>query len=174
MKLYKNIRVLKKDNLLKLDFYDKIKVLYFNTVKGHVEISVSHIKVLETKNNLKFFVSNKSFLKQFISFFDSFLEGISKGFFFELSLRGIGFKCYYFDKHKLFLSLGYSHYIIYTVPSDVVVFLKKGRIFLYTLSKELLGTVVADLKNLRIPDAYKAKGIVESNKLFSLKEGKKR
>ena len=56
MKLYKNIRVFKKDNLLKLDFYDKIKVLYFNTVKGHVEISVSHIKVLETKNNLKFFL----------------------------------------------------------------------------------------------------------------------
>ena len=81
---------------------------------------------------------------------------------------------YYFDKHKLFLSLGYSHFIIYNVPKDVVVFLKKGRIFLYTVSKELLGSVVADLKNLRIPDAYKAKGIVESNKVFSLKEGKKR
>lgn len=106
--------------------------------------------------------------------FKTYLDGISIGFFFELSLRGIGFKCYYFDEHSLFFSLGYSHYIIYKLPKDVVVFLKKGRILLYALKKELLGSVVVDLKNLRIPDAYKAKGVVESNKMFSLKEGKKR
>lgn len=174
MKLYKNIRVVKKDNLLSLNFYKDLKILYFNTLKGNVEISFPNVKILSSEKKLNLFVSNKSYLKQIINFFDSFLEGISKGFFFELSLRGIGFKCYYFDKHKLFLSLGYSHFIIYNVPKDVVVFLKKGRIFLYTVSKELLGSVVADLKNLRIPDAYKAKGIVESNKVFSLKEGKKR
>lgn len=174
MKLYKNIRIVKKDNLLNLNFYKDLKILYFNTIKGNVEINLSNVKVLSLEKKLNLFISNKSYLKQLINFFDSFLEGISKGFFFELSLRGIGFKCYYFDKHKLFLSLGYSHFIIYTVPKDVIIFLKKGRIFLYTVSKELLGSVVSDLKNLRIPDAYKAKGIVESNKVFSLKEGKKR
>ena len=174
MKLYKTVRILKKENLLSLHFYKNIGSLGFSTGKGRVSLKISSIKFLDSNKNLKIFVSNKSFLKQFTNLFSSFLEGISKGFFYELSLRGIGFKCYYFDKHKLFLSLGYSHYIIYTLPEDVVVFLKKGRIFLYTLSKEILGNVVIDLKNLRIPDAYKAKGIVESNKIFSLKEGKKR
>ena len=174
MKLYKTVRILKKENLLSLYFYKNIGSLAFSTGKGSVFVKISSIKYLDSNKNLKIFVSNKSYLKQFTNLFNSFLEGISKGFFYELSLRGIGFKCYYFDKHKLFLSLGYSHYIIYTLPEDVVIFLKKGRIFLYSLSKEILGNVVIDLKNLRIPDAYKAKGIVESNKIFSLKEGKKR
>ena len=93
MKLYKNIRVVKKDNLLSLNFYKDLKILYFNTLKGNVEISFPNVKILSSEKKLNLFVSNKSYLKQIINFFDSFLEGISKGFFFELSLRGIGFKC---------------------------------------------------------------------------------
>ena len=53
----------------------------------------------------------------------------------------------------------------------MVVF-KKGLILFVYFEKKNLGSVVNDLKNLRIPDAYKAKGVVESNKMFSLKEGK--
>jgi len=34
--------------------------------------------------------------------------------------------------------------------------------------------VVYDLKNFRTADAYKGKGIVDSNKILSFKEGKKR
>jgi ribosomal protein L6P/L9E len=175
MKIYKNIRILKKDSLLSLNFFISNNILLFSTMKGIVVNKfpiVQHLKSLDS--SLFLFFSNKSSLKQVKNLFTLFLDGLAKGFFFELSLRGIGFKCYYFDNNKLFLSLGYSHYIIYTLPYGVVVFLKKGKIFLYTLSKELLGNVVSDLKNLRMPDAYKAKGIVDSNKIFNLKEGKKR
>jgi ribosomal protein L6P/L9E len=176
MKLYKNIFILKRDNLLNLAYYNNYSILKFNTLRGSVSMDLFNFRYLrnDSLTTLKLFSSNRSDVKQLTNFFFSFINGISKGFFYELSLRGIGFKCYYFDENKLFLSLGYSHFIIYNVPLDVVVFLKKGRIFLYAVSKELLGNVVSDLKNLRIPDAYKAKGIVESNKIFSLKEGKKR
>ena len=168
-------KIIKKEQLLNLQYYNDLGLFFFKTAKGSVLYRLSNFVSLNAStSHLYFFSANKSSVNNFIKMFKTYLDGISIGFFFELSLRGIGFKCYYFDNHSLFFSLGYSHYIIYKLPFDVVVFLKKGRILLYTLRKELLGSVVNDLKNLRIPDAYKAKGVVESNKMFSLKEGKKR
>lgn len=168
-------KIIKKEQLLNLQYYSDLRLFFFKTAKGSVLYKVENFFPFNVSpSDLYFFSSNKSSVNNFIKMFKTYLDGISIGFFFELSLRGIGFKCYYFDNHSLFFSLGYSHYIIYKLPLDVVVFLKKGRILLYTLRKELLGSVVSDLKNLRIPDAYKAKGVVESNKMFSLKEGKKR
>jgi len=60
------------------------------------------------------------------------------------------------------------------LPSGVLAFIKKGKIFLYSLDSQLLGISLSNFKNFRIPDAYKAKGIIEDGQLFSLKEGKKR
>ena len=174
-----NFRLIKNEKFLNLNFYKLSNYLTFNTKKGKVDFFFKDVKFLSQPENfatkdLNFFAIDKSSMKFFVNSFNKMIKSISNGFFFELSLRGIGFKCYFFNQKTLFLSLGYSHFILYNLPQEVVVFLKKGKIFLYTLSKEVLGNVVSDLKNLRIPDAYKAKGIVESHKIFSLKEGKKR
>lgn len=177
IKIYK---VLKQEAVEKLVFFNSVNKIYIKALKGLGFSDVVGVKKSITKNvklnttSLKFFLSDKSSFFSFLRNLDNILKGISNGFFFEMSIRGIGYKCYYFDENKLFLNLGYSHYIIYSLPKDVLVFLKKGKIYVYSLSKELLGSVVKDIQNLRIADAYKAKGIVDSNKVFNLKEGKKR
>jgi ribosomal protein L6P/L9E len=176
----KRVTILKQGFFEKIIFFNSIKKIYLKSLKGFGFLDVlSKKKELQRQignNNysLKIFLTNKSKLNYFINSVDTFFKGVSQGFFFELTVRGIGYKCLYIGDNKLFLNLGYSHYIIYTLPKDVIVFLKKGKIYIYTLSKELLGLVVKELKSMRIPDAYKAKGIVEANKLFNLKEGKKR
>jgi len=176
----KKIYILKQENLSDLYFYNSVKKLYFKSIKGDGFLHMKNQKnylINQDKNKnyvLKMFLSNKTYLNNLVNCLDRFFKGVANGFFFELSIRGIGYKCYYFGINKLFLNLGYSHYIIYNLPDNVLVFLKKGKIYIYSISKEIIGSVVQDLKNLRIPDAYKAKGIVDSSKIFNLKEGKKR
>lgn len=178
MKDIKFLNIVKRTNLNSLDYIPSSHQFFLKNEKGQIFLKFSNLGNLYNSKlwskDLNFFLANKSVIKIFFNSFSQAMRSLNTGFFFELTLRGIGFKCYFLDSKRILLNLGYSHYIIYTLPDNLVVYIKKGKIFLYSISKELLGSVVKDLKNLRIPDAYKAKGIVEPGQLFSLKEGKKR
>lgn len=127
-----------------------------------------------SEKKISFFFSDRSFSQNMLKSFPRIILGLNSGYFSELILRGVGFRAYFLNANQILLNLGYSHYLIYKLPTDVIAFIKKGKIFLYSLDRQLLGSVVSDLKNLRIADPYKAKGIVENGQMFSIKEGKKR
>ena len=63
---------------------------------------------------------------------------------------------------------------MYTLPANVISFLRKGKIYLYSSSACALGQTVLDLKNLRLADVYKGKGVVDFLEAIPIKEGKKR
>lgn len=172
----KKFVILKKENLENINYFKKKKKFYIKTKKGEgvYEFKETIQLFFQEKFKFVFFFSKKYVVKNYLSNMSTFLEGIYIGFFFRLTLRGIGYKCYFFGHTKLFISLGYSHFIIYNISNNVIIFLRKNRIFIYSLSNDILGNVVKDLKNLRIQDIYKAKGIVDYGKVFNLKEGKKR
>jgi large subunit ribosomal protein L6 len=171
--------ILKQENLEKVKYFldqDKLEIVS-SRGEGHFSVNSSLKRFVINRgqnNRFKFFLSGAASEGNFFMKIQNLLNGISKGYFFELSVKGIGYKCNFISSKKLIFSLGYSHNILYTVSDDVIVFLKKGRIYLYSMSKEKLGSVVNDLKNLRIPDAYKAKGVVDVKKVYNIKEGKKR
>ena len=48
------------------------------------------------------------------------INGLSRGYTKTLELVGVGFRTN-LDNNKLILKLGYSHEVIYTIPSDVVI-----------------------------------------------------
>ena len=169
------MKCLKLQKLEKFFFYKKFGVFFLDSLKGSIKLSIgSHFLNSTTKGLINVFIPNKGELKSLVQNINSYFFGLSKGYFFELSIRGIGFKVYYFGNHQLFLQLGYSHFIVYQLPLDVMVFLRKNKIYVFSVSKQSLGVVVSQLRNFRCADAYKGNGIIDSNKLLSLKEGKKR
>jgi len=70
--------------------------------------------------------------------------------------------------------LGFSHQVNVEVPSCVTVSCPKPRILLLKgISLQKINNFSAVLRRLKLPSAYKEKGIYYLGETFSLKQGKK-
>jgi large subunit ribosomal protein L6 len=107
---------------------------------------------------------------------NNLVQGVTVGFKKELELVGVGFKAAS-DGNLLDLALGYSHNIIFEIPSELKVSTsqQKGdnpRIFLEGIDKQLLGQVAAKIRGLRKPEPYKGKGVKYKGEFIRRKAGK--
>lgn len=100
------------------------------------------------------------------------IEGVSKGFEKSLELIGVGYRAQKQGK-KLVLNVGYSHPVEFEpengleieVPSNTKVIVKG-------ISKERVGALAADIRDVRPPEPYKGKGIRYEGEYVRRKEGK--
>lgn len=104
------------------------------------------------------------------------VKGVTDGYKRELELVGVGYKAAN-TGNVLDLALGYSHNIIFEVPSElkVATVTEKGqnpKIMLEGIDKQLLGQVAAKLRSLRKPEPYKGKGVKYSDEVLRRKAGK--
>jgi large subunit ribosomal protein L6 len=104
------------------------------------------------------------------------VEGVSTGYKRQLEVIGVGFKAVA-QGNVLDLSLGYSHSIIMSVPSELKVLAaqEKGQnpiITLEGIDKQLIGQVAAKIKSLRSVEPYKGKGIRYVGEFVRRKAGK--
>ena len=100
------------------------------------------------------------------------VEGVSKGFTRVLEINGVGYRAEA-KGQQVNLTLGYSHPIIYQLPPGVTA--KVERQVLVTLEsadRQLLGTVAAQIRELRPPEPYKGKGIKYATETIRRKAGK--
>jgi large subunit ribosomal protein L6 len=100
------------------------------------------------------------------------VEGVSKGFTRVLEINGVGYRAEV-KGNVINLSLGYSHPIVYQLPPGVTA--KVDRQVIITLEsadRQLLGTVAAQIRELRPPEPYKGKGIKYSDETIRRKAGK--
>jgi large subunit ribosomal protein L6 len=107
---------------------------------------------------------------------NNLVQGVTVGFKKELELVGVGFKAAS-EGNLLDLALGYSHNIIFEIPSELKVSTsqQKGdnpRIFLEGIDKQLLGQVAAKIRGLRKPEPYKGKGVKYKGEFIRRKAGK--
>ena len=107
---------------------------------------------------------------------NNLVQGVTVGFKKELELVGVGFKAAS-EGNILDLALGYSHNIIFEIPSELKVATsqQKGdnpRIFLEGIDKQLLGQVAAKIRGLRKPEPYKGKGVKYKGEFIRRKAGK--
>jgi large subunit ribosomal protein L6 len=107
---------------------------------------------------------------------NNLVVGVTTGFKKELELVGVGYKASS-QGNILDLSLGYSHNIIFEIPSELSVRTtqEKGdnpRIFLEGSDKQLLGQVAAKIRGLRKPEPYKGKGVKYKGEYIRRKAGK--
>jgi len=102
------------------------------------------------------------------------ITGVTKGHSKVLELKGLGYRCN-LENGILSLSLGYSHKVIYEVPSDVQMKVEKDTIITITgIDKQRVGQVAAEIRAYKIPDNYHAKGILYQGEVIITKEGKKK
>lgn len=136
------------------------------------DIFVNNVNVIKN-NKLLFF--NKTSYKSFLVNFKNSLYGVSYGFFTLLRLKGVGFRSWVDRlRNDLVLVIGYSHYVFYRIPKDVIIKSKKGRILIFGIDKQIVYNVAAEVQSLRYPDIYKGKGIQSFGKNLVLKVGKQR
>ena len=104
------------------------------------------------------------------------VEGVSKGFTKELELVGVGYRASN-QGQKLDLALGFSHNIVFEIPSEVKVetISEKGKnpiVKLTSHDKQLLGAVAAKIRSFRRPEPYKGKGVKFVGEQIRRKAGK--
>lgn len=107
---------------------------------------------------------------------NNMVTGVSTGYKTEQELVGVGYRAVA-KGQQLELTLGYSHNIIFELPSEIKVATtaEKGqnpKIIMECSDNELLGLVAAKIRSLRKPEPYKGKGIKFSGEVLRRKAGK--
>lgn len=102
--------------------------------------------------------------------------GVTEGYKKELELIGVGYRANA-QGNVLDLTLGYSHNIVFKIPSEVKVTAesakgKAPRIVLESIDKQLIGQVAAKLRSLRKIEPYKGKGVKFVGEEIRRKAGK--
>jgi len=101
------------------------------------------------------------------------VEGVTKGFTKDLEIVGVGYKAEVKGKMVVF-SLGYSHPVNFPIPDGISIALdaKAGKITVTGADRQQVGQTAAEIRKLRVPDPYKAKGIKYANEIIRRKVGK--
>lgn len=102
------------------------------------------------------------------------ITGVSAGFERKLLLVGIGYRAS-MQGQKLSLSLGYSHPVEYTPPKGIAIETPSNtEIVIKGSDKQQVGQVAAKIREFRLPERYKGKGIRYADEVIELKETKKK
>ncbi len=106
------------------------------------------------------------------SLLNNMVTGVTNGFEKTLQINGVGYRCQKQGK-KLILTLGYSHPVEvedgedYTLeapdPNTIIV---KG------IDNQVVGQIAAIIREKRMPEPYKGKGIKYADEVIRRKEGK--
>ena len=100
------------------------------------------------------------------------VEGVGKGFTRVLEINGVGYRAEVRGTNIHF-TLGYSHPVVYQLPPGVTA--KVDRQVIITLEsadRQLIGSVAAQIRELRPPEPYKGKGIKYAEEKIRRKAGK--
>ena len=99
--------------------------------------------------------------------------GLEKNFYKQILLIGIGYKVQ-LDENILKFRLGLSHSIEYKIPEFIQILNPKPTILVIFGSDLLKVTqTAAQIKQLKMPEPYKGKGICYAIEKLKLKSGKK-
>jgi large subunit ribosomal protein L6 len=105
---------------------------------------------------------------------NNMVTGVSKGFAVNLEINGVGYRAAV-QGNNLNLQLGYSHEIVYPIPSDVRITCERPTsISISGADRQRVGQIAAEIRAYRPPEPYKGKGIKYSAETIRRKEGKKK
>ena len=99
-------------------------------------------------------------------------EGVTNGHRKALEIQGVGFRVA-MQGNKLVMNLGYSHPIEFEVPKEVkVTSAKPTEIAIEGVDKAMVGLVAAQIRDFKLPEPYKGKGIRYAGEVVRRKQGK--
>ena len=98
--------------------------------------------------------------------------GVTEGWKRELDIVGVGYRAE-LKGQQIHLALGYSHPVVYDVPTGIEVAIEKQTHITVTgVDRQLVGQVAANLRRLREPDPYQQKGVRYTGEVLKKKAGK--
>lgn len=171
IKIPENITIKHKNNLL-----------FFSGPLGYTVLNLTKIDPLgssgfymdKNANTLTLITATKAFHGLLKSLIQNKIQGMSRGFLIYLKIVGIGYRAH-LEKNNLFLKLGYSHDILYKIPSSLKIFLLDPTLIcLFGIDKNQVTQIAAKLRDLRKPSVYKGKGIRLLDEKIFLKTGKRK
>jgi large subunit ribosomal protein L6 len=105
------------------------------------------------------------------SLINNMVSGVSEGFEKKLEMNGVGFRVQQAGTDLKF-SIGFSHEVVYKVPTDINVSIDQNIITVSGIDKQKVGQVAAEIRSLRKPEPYKGKGIKYVDEHILRKSGK--
>jgi large subunit ribosomal protein L6 len=100
------------------------------------------------------------------------VEGVSKGFERGLELIGVGYRAQKQGKN-LILNVGYSHPVEIVPEEGIEIEVPSNtKVIVKGTSKERVGALAANIRDVRPPEPYKGKGIRYEGEYVRRKEGK--
>nr|WDA99392.1 ribosomal protein L6 [Galdieria yellowstonensis] len=103
---------------------------------------------------------------------NNMIIGVNNKFTKYLELKGVGYRSQLENK-ILILNLGYSHPIRFTIPDSISIEVENNTIIKISgIDKQLVGEIAARIRNFRLPEPYKGKGIHYRGEYIKLKAGK--
>ena len=98
--------------------------------------------------------------------------GVTNGYKRGLELVGVGYRAEV-RSDRLFLSLGYSHQMIFVPPKGIAITTPTPTtITIEGIDKQLVGQVAAKIRSFRPPEPYKGKGVKYEGEHIRRKAGK--
>lgn len=103
---------------------------------------------------------------------NNMVVGVTDGFVKELEINGVGYRASMQGK-KLVLGLGYSHPVEYEAEEGITIEVPApNKIIVKGINKEVVGQTAAKIREYRLPEPYKGKGIKYVDEVIRRKEGK--
>lgn len=100
------------------------------------------------------------------------VEGVSKGYEKELEINGVGYRAQKQGK-KLVMNLGYSHPVEMEEIDGITIDVPSAnKIVIKGIDKQVVGQFAAVVREKRLPEPYKGKGIKYATEVIRRKEGK--
>lgn len=100
------------------------------------------------------------------------VDGVTKGFEKHLEISGVGYRAA-LQGTKLVLTVGYSHPVEFEPPEGITFEVPAvTQILIKGIDKEKVGQIAADIRAVRVPDPYQAKGIKYKDEVIRRKAGK--
>lgn len=105
------------------------------------------------------------------SLLNNMVAGVSGGFSKKLEINGVGYRVA-MQGADLKLNLGFSHDVIYKLPTGVAAAVEQNTITVSGIDKQQVGQVAAEIRALKKPEPYKGKGIKYADERIIRKSGK--
>lgn len=99
------------------------------------------------------------------------VKGVTDGFEKTLEFNGVGFRAR-LDGETLILTMGYSHPVEIKAPVGISFKTSENKIVVQGFNKELVGLMAAKIRQVRLPEPYKGKGIKYIDEVIRRKAGK--
>jgi len=148
--------------------------------KGELEWNVHElVSVKQEDAQIKVSVNEKS--KQAVALagttralVNNMVTGVTTGFEKKLSIIGVGYRAQA-QGQKLNLTLGFSHPVVYEVPTGITVATPSNtEIVVSGIDKQKVGQVAAEIRAYRPPEPYKGKGVRYTDEYVLRKQAKKK